>query len=286
VKPIKPVDPLIARVLRRLDPIAREADCAYFVVGATARDLLLVNVYGLWSGRATRDIDFGVAVASWDGFDLLKERLTATGDFLPDRREVQRLLYRHGAGGSLIPVDLIPFLGVTSAEGTIEWPPSRDIVMNVAGFEKALSTSVPIEMEDGLTVRVASIPGLALLKLMAWADRGKATNKDAADLYRLLTAYADAGNVDRLYDEEMELFESVGFDVPLAGAALLGRDVARLCPATVFEVARSVLEAEASFERLVNQMIDTSAGSGVFPEPERVLDLFRRGFVSGGEWPG
>ena len=49
VRPIKPVDPVIARVLRRLDPIAQEADCSYFVVGATARDLLLVNVYGLWS---------------------------------------------------------------------------------------------------------------------------------------------------------------------------------------------------------------------------------------------
>ncbi len=49
VRPIKPVDPLSARVLRRFDPIAQEADCAYFAVGATARDLLLVNVYGLWS---------------------------------------------------------------------------------------------------------------------------------------------------------------------------------------------------------------------------------------------
>ena len=91
VLPNNPVDPSIVRVLRTLDPIAREADCAYFVAGATARDLILVNIHGLRPGRATRDIDFGIAVETWERFALLKERLVATGDFTPDRRALQRL---------------------------------------------------------------------------------------------------------------------------------------------------------------------------------------------------
>ena len=41
VVPNNPVDPSIVRVLRTLDPIARDAGCAYFVAGATARDLIL-----------------------------------------------------------------------------------------------------------------------------------------------------------------------------------------------------------------------------------------------------
>jgi predicted nucleotidyltransferase len=76
----------------------------------------------------------------------------------------------------------------------IEWPPSRDIVMNVAVFEEALASSVSVEMGGDLTVRVASLPGLTLLKLVAWSDRSRETNKDAADLHRLLTSYANAGN--------------------------------------------------------------------------------------------
>jgi predicted nucleotidyltransferase len=40
---------------------------------------MLVNVYGLRPGRATRDIDFGIAVESWDQFQGLKERMIATG---------------------------------------------------------------------------------------------------------------------------------------------------------------------------------------------------------------
>jgi len=64
VLPDKPVDPSIVRVLRTLDPIAREANCAYFIAGATARDLILVNIHGLRAGRATRDMDFGIAIES------------------------------------------------------------------------------------------------------------------------------------------------------------------------------------------------------------------------------
>ena len=76
-----PVDPSVVRVLRVLDPIARSSKCEYFLAGATARDLILVNVHGLRPGRATRDIDFGIAVESWAQFELLKERLLATNEF-------------------------------------------------------------------------------------------------------------------------------------------------------------------------------------------------------------
>ena len=56
-----------------------------------------------------------------------------------------------------------------------------------------------------------------MLKLIAWTDRGAQNNKDAADLYRLLATYSEAGNFDRLYDQELELLEAVEFDLDLAG---------------------------------------------------------------------
>src|SRR5579864_3801908 len=111
ISPNSPIDPSVVRVLRTLDPIARETDCAYFVAGATARDLILVNIHGLRPGRSTRDIDFGIAVEDWDRFALLKERLVATGDFTSDRRALQRLIYSDQATGISIPIDLIPFRG-------------------------------------------------------------------------------------------------------------------------------------------------------------------------------
>jgi predicted nucleotidyltransferase len=279
VAPRNPPDPSVIRVIRSLDPIARAAECAYFVAGATARDLILVNVYGLPPGRATRDIDFGIAVESWEQFADLKDRLIATGEFSADRRALQRLIYMDQAAGFSIPVDLIPFRGVTGTDGAITWPPSRDIVMNVAGFEEALASSVLIEMEVDLAVRVASIPGLTLLKLAAWADRGRENNKDAADLYRLLTAYADAGNIDRIYDHEFDLLEAVEYNMELAGSELLGRDVASIGSSHAMDQVRSLLASEENRERLVRQMAQTTYAEAA-PTVGRIASCFCRGLLS------
>jgi predicted nucleotidyltransferase len=85
ITPSKPVDPSTIRVLSAVDYVASALNCPFFVAGATARDLMLVNVYGLRPGRATRDIDFGIAVESWDEFQGLKERMIATVS-LPETR--------------------------------------------------------------------------------------------------------------------------------------------------------------------------------------------------------
>jgi predicted nucleotidyltransferase len=278
--PSSPVDPSIVRVLRVIDPIARAAHCDYFVAGATARDLILVNVHGLAPGRATRDIDFGIAVESWDQFALLKDSLVATGHFESDESALQRLIYSEQAARLSLPVDLIPFRGVASGESMIEWPPSRDIVMNVAGFEEALTSSVLLEIQPELSVRVASLPGLTLLKVVAWFDRGRETNKDAADLYRLLTTYADAGNADRLYDHEMNLLERVGFDMELAGAELLGGDVAKVCPPDALRRIRSLFRSGTELDRLISQMIRSASYIEATPAIEQTVNAFSRGLLT------
>jgi len=273
-----PVDPSIVPLLRLLDPISRSAGCEYFVAGATARDLVLVNVYGLRPGRATRDIDFGIAVESWDRFKLLKERLMETREFAAQRAQ-QRLIYTDRIMGFSMPVDLIPFRGIASFDGTFAWPPDRDVVMNVAGFEEALASSILLEVEEKLRVRVASTPGLALLKLIAWADRGRVNNKDAADLYRMLTTYADAGNIDRLYDQEEDLLQSVGFDMASAGAELLGRDVSAICGAQLFNQIQSIVTSELNRERMISQIIEAVMYVEAADAVERTLDGFCRGLL-------
>jgi predicted nucleotidyltransferase len=151
--------------------------------------------------------------------------------------------------------------------------------MNVAGFEEALASAFSNQIEETLVVRVASIPGLALLKLVAWSDRSRQTIKDAADIYQLLAAYADAGNTDRLYDQEMVLLGVVGFDMQLAGAELLGRDVARLCSPPALGLVQSILQSEPIIECLVNHMVQTSTFSEAAPVVEQMLISFRRGLL-------
>jgi predicted nucleotidyltransferase len=250
----KPVDRATAAVLRAVHVVGTALNHEFLLVGATARDLLLVNALGLPPTRATRDIDFGIAIRTWDEFTAFKDRLIASRSFHADSRQTQRVYYKNADERWELPVDMIPFGPIASEEGTIAWPPSRDIVMNVAGFEDALRSSLRIRVEDDLVVRVASIPGLTILKLFAWSDRGGENSKDASDLYTLLSTYADAGNLDRLYEHEVDLLEKVEFDVILAGAQLLGRDVARICETTPSRRIREALDGSRGAADLVSQM--------------------------------
>ena len=138
--------------------------------------------------------------------------------------------------------------------------------MTVAGFEGAIAAAVQVQVSADLTVPVASLAGIAVLKLFAWQDR-YTTDKDALDLYRVISTYADAGNFDRLYDEATQLLEQAEYDIELGGAALLGFDARQLCsPHTLAKVR--ILLALPNFAEKLAERIRLSK----WPlQPERLL---------------
>lgn len=77
----KPLDPLNFAILARVDLIAQQNNMAYFVIGATARDLVMAHVFGIDAGRATRDVDLAIALEDWRQFDAIKQSFIDTGDF-------------------------------------------------------------------------------------------------------------------------------------------------------------------------------------------------------------
>jgi len=210
LKTDRPVDSLTIEILKTIDPVLRELACPYMLVGATARDLLLFHVYGNQPLRATVDVDFAIAVESWEKFSVVLHSILRSGLFKPFDRVPHRLFFgsNHPAG---VPVDIIPFGGVAIRDKEIRWPRDLDTVINVAGFEDALAAAVSVSVADDLIIPVVSLPGLALLKLIAWTDRK--VDKDATDLLRVMKVYADAGNEDRLYGSS--ILERFGFDMEL-----------------------------------------------------------------------
>ena len=246
----RPVPESILHILAVVDRVAIEQECPYVVVGATARDLLLFHVFGIPASRATRDVDFAIAVESWDRFHRMRNALLATEEFVPAKVE-HRLYFKE----TDIPIDLIPFGGV--AEGDmIAWPPPKDTVMTVAGFEDAMAASIQIQVSPTLTSPVVSLAALAVLKTFAWKDR-KTADKDAVDLYRVISTYADAGNEDRLYDPDSRHLEKFNYDRELAGAALAGEDSRMLSSAATITKLRTIV-APADFIDTLAERIRTS----------------------------
>jgi predicted nucleotidyltransferase len=277
----RPVDPLTIQILRQVDPVARALGIEYLVAGATARDILLVGVFGLETGRGTRDVDLAVAVDGWPAFEAMRTRLVATGAFETDRMIVHRLFHLRAERRGY-PIDLVPFGGVEDPGATIAWPPDRSVVMNVAGYREAFDAAAQVEVGPGFVVRVVSLPGLAILKLLAWADRGTADSRDAIDLAMLLRQYGAAGNEDRLYGAESAVLEASGYDVDLAGPRLLGRDVARISRAETRRMLWALLDDGPRLERLARAMVREM---GAAPEPvalaRALLGQFRTGLHEG-----
>ncbi len=250
---------------------------SYFLAGATARDLILENVFGRPPGRLTRDLDFGFALSDWKQFETLKKTLIATGRFEPDRA-IQRVLYLHSANIK-IGVDLIPFGGIQDGSN-ISWPPPNDFVMNVAGFREALESALHVQVDTDLVIPVASLPGLIILKLFAWVDR-KHEKRDAPDILKILADYADAGNEDRLYTDQLPLLEAAGFDVTIAGAQLLGKDARHIAnEETVASITKLLADPNLKQE-LLNQLVqaDPRSDESSANHCELLLDNFQRGFT-------
>jgi len=218
------IDPLTLALFTTLSETAGALGLAFFVVGATARDMIFELGHGRPSRRATNDKDFGVRVSSWAEFEKLTESLMITGLF-KETKEVQRLVYR----GELL-VDILPFGGIAGAQGEIRWPPDGAVVMSMVGFEDAYRAALGVRVRatPPLDILVASTPGLAIMKLISWADRPQERSRDAVDLAFILERYLDAGNHDRLFEKHIDLVEVENFDYVRAGARLLGRDLARI----------------------------------------------------------
>ncbi len=130
------IDEKTVAVLSEIDTIAQDLSLPFFIVGATARDIFLQHAYEIHVMRATVDIDVGVFVSDWDQFARMKQALVKTGKFSISR-QTQRLMYEDE-----FPVDIVPFGGIATADGSISWPPEYDIEMSIVGFRECFENAV------------------------------------------------------------------------------------------------------------------------------------------------
>lgn len=258
------IEPDLVELFRAIENVAAASQICYFVVGATARDIILHYGYDVPIKRATADTDLGVEVSSWGEFQTLKQELTSTGLFRTTRAS-HRLIYK-----KRLPLDIVPFGSLEHPDKEIIWPPDNTVKMNVLGFEDAYRNTQNVRLSDRPTLDIpfATPAGLAVLKIIAWQDRSPDGSKDAQDLAYLLSNYQYAGNEERLFNDHQDLLIVTEFDVELSAVRLLGRDMARLMFPATRKVVLEILDRETDNPkryRLVEDMIhDFAVGEEAF----------------------
>lgn len=270
------IEPSLANLCAIVADCATQLQIPYLVVCASARNMVLHHGYGAKVQRATADIDFALQVPSWDAFATLRKELIRKN--FSETNTAHRLI-----GPNNWPIDIVPFGGIADEKANIQWPPSGDFVMNVLGFQEALSNANTVRLCDApiLDMPVASPEGMAVLKLIAWTDRAAdLRKKDAKDIAYLLTTYENIPAVsDQLYGETT-LIELYGWDITLASAHQLGINVKQMTLPQTYNAISEVLNKQhpkLPLERLINEMGDTAHQ---YARNEALVNAFSTGFLN------
>ena len=245
---------LHARIIADVQAVTNALAVRMMITGAFARDLHVLYAHGIDTVRQTEDVDFGLAVGSWDSFAEVKARLIQSGRFSAVANVQQRL--RHVSD---LPVDLVPFAGVETESRQIAWPPGGELRMDVFGFREALAATQVVRLPNEVEVSVVSLPALTLLKIIAWQDRHyRVPGKDAHDLMLIAANYLDLGNQERLWDEFLDWTREESFDTRHAGARMLGIDIGKLLNRAGRERVVRIMDDQADADRpaLLPQQMD------------------------------
>ena len=157
-----------------------------YVVGATARDLMMKMLDEAPSKRKTRDLDVAIALSDWSQFDNLSKELLEN-HFLKEKAK-QKFYYKGEQNKNDYEVDIVPF-GDIAEDEVIQWPPDSTPEMSVKCFTDVMNHSIPISIDGKFTVNIAPLAGQFFIKLDSWMDRHDRDHKDADDMFFILDKF-------------------------------------------------------------------------------------------------
>jgi predicted nucleotidyltransferase len=247
--------PLLKPILIELTAYFKEVGISFFVIGATARDIVM-ELHNEKSGRLTHDLDIAITVNDWEQWQKVEEDIVKLENFTKDPDQKQRFIYK-----DKFQLDVVPFGDIMKQDSKIFWPPDESFAMSVLGFDAAEEASLKVRVDQEIEIQIASLSGIFLLKITAWKDRNHKSNKDADDIGFILENYltineerAAVNHYDDIYTED--------FTMVKGGATLLGIDVSEILkdyPEDLKIIKQILIDTLEMEERsvLINQIIET-----------------------------
>ena len=215
----------------------------FFIVGAIARNIWLAANNERPSG--TKDIDFGVFVADIETYNKLREILMKRFNYTPSRENAFCLITSESQ-----KIDLLPF-GEIEQDGEVRVKGVGLTSVRLDGFKEVFERGT-VDVEIGEEIyRSCSIPGVVILKMIAYDDRPERRGKDVQDIEAICQNYPTIedeniwANHSDLYDGDLEHFD--------VGTIVLGREMSRVISANdelrtrVIAILNKAISLESGF---------------------------------------
>jgi len=205
-------------IFEQIELACQKTNVDFYLVGAVARDISMA-LHGLEASRATRDLDLAVLVPTETDYQRLRETLLAQGNFAEVRNMPFTLKY-----AEYTDVDLLPFGGMELGSGILLNRGEGVARLAVTGFAEVYEHGTQlVTLDDQFTFRVCDLPGMVLLKLIAYDDRPEHRGKDLSDISFILKHYLDIAESE-LYELHADLLENT-VSLEQTAARILGRHI-------------------------------------------------------------
>ena len=215
------IESLRLRGLRQLFDMLEAAFSAlemdFYLIGALARDSWFSQDDII--ARGTKDVDFAVFVPSRSDYDLLKENLIKNHGFIQSSGNEFALISPEG-----LKIDLLPFGEIENEDREVLLEGKGLTSISLAGFEEVYKQGVrKIEYGTQFEFKVATLPSIVMLKLIAYEDRSDERGKDIVDIQSILRYY-DRIEDTLIYDIHFDQLGEKGLSEELA-ARVIGREI-------------------------------------------------------------
>lgn len=194
----------------------------FYLVGAVARNVWMSGINGIAPRRTTADIDFAVLINDKGVYEELKEYLMKEEGFQPTK-ENAFVLIKDG-----VEVDLLPFGAIEDEDARVTIEGTGYTSVHVPGFKEVYNIGLPeLELEDGHIFKFSTLPGIVLLKLLAWDDRPEARRDDIKDISDILNHFFDMHD-EEIWNNHHDLFDDAVADLKHIAARVMGRELKKI----------------------------------------------------------
>ncbi|NUQ25977.1 MAG: hypothetical protein HUU34_18665 [Saprospiraceae bacterium] len=235
--------PEITEMLSALERGFEKLGIDFYLVGAVARDVWMHGINHITPRRTTGDIDFAVLINDKGTYEALKDYLTTVESFQTHTGNDFVLLWK-----DKVHVDLLPFGAIENEDGKVivsNWGLTN---INLQGFTEIYEAGLPqLELGGKHLFKFCTLPGIVLLKMIAYDDRPEVRRDDIKDISDILNYFFDMYD-DEIWENHNDLFEDENADLKHIAARVMGREMSKIAKRNekLFDRIKGILDANTT----------------------------------------
>ena len=261
----------LKEVFIQISETCKELKIDFFIIGAIARNIWYVS--NNEGAKGTKDIDFAVYISNVEKYNELKTELKRRYEYSQSTENAFCLITQDSK-----QIDLLPF-GEIEQEGQVIIEGKGLTKVNLDGFKEAYEFGVTeVEIGDE-RYKACSIPGVMILKFIAYDDRPEMRTKDIDDINSICVYYPSLES-DYIWANHFDLY---GGDLQHqeVGVIVLGREMKKLVLTNKDLEKRivKILDKAIAQESLVLSLMIQNSEHETIADKKNIMEKLKSGFI-------